>query len=216
MRSDPPQHTRWAAMLAGEGKDMDRSEAALALFRDGRFDSLILSGPRTFKTHHESEFSSEFLISKGFPQDRLFQLPHEAVSTSTEAIILIQQARLLGIDTLLILTSNYHSARARRIFRRFAHGNPVIRIAASESYFDPKAWWNYRETRVLWTMEWLKTLNTAWELRKEHPKMETGGTILLEPNPRAIRAPVSVPFSTDSIPAAAVQDSLKMGPYFAR
>ena len=142
VRSDPPQHTRWAAMLAGEGKDMDRSEAALALFRDGRFDSLILSGPRTFKTHHESEFSSEFLISKGFPQDRLFQLPHEAVSTSTEAIILIQQARLLGIDTLLILTSNYHSARARRIFRRFAHGNPVIRIAASESYFDPKAWWN--------------------------------------------------------------------------
>src|SRR4051812_37126893 len=63
VHSDPVGHVHWAAILAGEEKDMERSEAALNLFREGRYDSLILSGPRIFKNHHESEFSREYLIA---------------------------------------------------------------------------------------------------------------------------------------------------------
>jgi len=209
---DPPQHVRWAVVLAGESRDMERSETALALFRDGRFDSLILSGPRCFRNHHESEFSSEFLTGNGFPKDRIFQLPNEAVSTATEAIIVIQQARLLGIDTLLVITSNYHSARAHKIFKKLAGETPVIRLAVAESGFDPKAWWSYREARVIWVVEWLKTLMTSWEIRHDNYSVEQSGSILLEPNPRAVKTlPAAVAPPVDSIPTA-VRDSLKKRP----
>jgi hypothetical protein len=100
VRPDPlPEHVRWAAMLAGEDRDMERSEEAWNLFQEGRFDSLILSGPRMFKTHYESEFSREFLAAKGIPAGRLFQLPNETWSTVEEAELLIRQARALGLDT---------------------------------------------------------------------------------------------------------------------
>jgi uncharacterized SAM-binding protein YcdF (DUF218 family) len=204
VHSDPPVHVRWAVLLAGEQKDMERSEAALKLYREGLFDSLILSGPRVFKIHHESEFSREYLVSQGIPADRLFQLPNEALSTSEEAEVVIRQARLLGIDTLLIITVNYHSARAARIYRRLAGGNPVTRVWAGENYFEPGAWWASRGTRKAWLIEWLKTLNTAWELRGQKPLSGGLGPLLLEPPPGA-SAPVTPP--RDSIPAGATGTS---------
>ena len=107
VRSDSFTHVRWAVVLAGEGSGMERTETAGRLFREGRFDSLILSGPRVFKKHHESEFSAEALASTGFPEDRIFQLPHDEHSTITEAAVILRQARLLNVDTLLVITSNY-------------------------------------------------------------------------------------------------------------
>jgi uncharacterized SAM-binding protein YcdF (DUF218 family) len=191
VRPDPPvEHVRWAAILAGEGRDMERSEAAANLFQEGRFDSLILSGPRIFKTHHESEFSEEFLLSKGIPRNRLFQLPNESTSTREEADFLIRQARLLGVDTLLIITSNFHTARAKRIYRKLAGGYPVVRVYASEtSYFDPKAWWASRLARETWLIEWIKTANSAWEAWHQKPLVGAAEFMLLEPNPRAGETP---------------------------
>ncbi len=185
VHTDPlPAHVRWAAVLAGEGRDMERSEAAFRLFQDGRFDSLILSGPRTFKTHYESEFSSQLLRAKGFPRDRLFTLPNEATSTAEEAEVLIKQARLLGIDTLLLITSEYHTARARRIYRRFAGGSPVVFVYGAETPdFDPQAWWTSRTSKEIWTIEWVKTLNSDWELLGKKPLRGAAEYVLLDPNP---------------------------------
>ena len=101
-----------------------------------------------FRTHHESEFSEEFLASRGFPKDRIFQLPHEEKSTLTEAALILQQVRLLGVDTLLVITSNYHSARAARIFKKLSAGHPQVRMyAVDDPVFDPKAWWSSHEGR---------------------------------------------------------------------
>jgi uncharacterized SAM-binding protein YcdF (DUF218 family) len=178
---------RWAAVLAGEGREMERSEAAWALFQEGRFDSLILSGPRTFKTRHESEFSAAFLETRSFPKDRVFQLPHEATSTAAEATVLIRQARLLGIDTLLLLTSDFHSARAGRIFRKLSADYPVIRIhAAVTPGFDPRAWWSSRQSKEIWLLEWIKTVYTAWEMLRWKPLEGATEFVQLEPNPRPL------------------------------
>lgn len=203
VHSDSIGHARWAVVLAGEDRGMERTETAFDLFREGRFDSLILSGPRVFKSHHESEFSRELLIAKGFPRDRIFQLPHEASSTLEEAAVIIHQSRLLGIDTLLIITSNYHSARARRIFQKLAGGNPETRVLTAEFCFDPKSWWAFRGTRVIWITEWLKTLNTAWEMRGDKllTSVASNGVMLLEPNPRVSNHNPLVTLPLDSISA---------------
>jgi len=201
VRSNAPNHVRWAVVLAGEGRGMERSSAALNLFREGRFDSLILSGPRVFRDHHESEFSTEYLESNGFPHDRLFQLPHEANSTLSEAGVILKQAHLLGVDTLLIITSSFHSARALRIFRKLAGGVPVVCVAMADySGFDPGAWWSSREGRVVWALEWAKTLLSAYELMNVKPMSGENGPLLLEPNPRdAATHATSVPLPLDSL-----------------
>ncbi len=175
---------KWAVVLAGEEKDMERTQEAWTLFQEGRFENLILSGPRVFRTHHESEFSAEFLVSKGFPKDRIFQLPNEATSTAEEAVVLMQQARLLEIDTLLIITSDFHSARAQRIFNKLSGGNPVIRFhGATTNYFDAKAWWSSRQSTETWVIEWIKTLASAMETARSKPLEGMAELVLLEPNP---------------------------------
>jgi uncharacterized SAM-binding protein YcdF (DUF218 family) len=189
VRSDSFGHVRWALVLAGENNNMERSKAALTLFREGRFDSLILSGPAVYRTHHESEFSEEWLLSKGFPKDRIFQFPHNARSTQEEAEVIIPQLRLLRIDTLLLITSNFHTARAARIFERLDGGDPVLKVySADDPDFDPKAWWTGRESRLIWVTEWLKTLHTAWELMGQKPLTDTSEAVVLEPDPRSLLA----------------------------
>ncbi len=202
VRSDSFGHVHWALMLAGESNIMDRSKASLTLFQEGRFDSLILSGPRVFRTHHESEFSEEWLLSKGFPKDRVFQLPHDAGSTQEEAEAILPQIRLLGIDTLLVITSNFHTARSARIFQKLAGASPVIKVyAADDPDFDPKAWWSSRISRIIWAVEWLKTLHTGWELLGQKPLATVAESVLLEPNPRAL----------PQNPASPVLDSASFG-----
>ncbi len=191
VHSDPPTHTRWAVTLSGEGPGMVRTAAALQLFQEGRFDSLILSGEHVFEGHYSSEFSSEWLLPRGFPKDRIFQLRHEARSTLVEERTIIRQARLLGIDTLLLITSDFHTARAGRIFRKLAGGFPVVLVyAAGDPEFDPKAWWAYRESRSIWIIEWLKTVNSWLESWNQKPLPQTGGSILLDPNPTAVQGNV--------------------------
>ncbi len=215
MRADAPGHARWAAVLAGDGRDMERGEAAWALYQEGRFDSLILMGPRVFKTRHASEFEAELLETRGIPKDKLFQLPNEALSTTEEAGILIPQARLLGADTLLLITSSFHSARAGRIFRKLAGGYPVIRVYAADDFaFDPKAWWSFNESREIWLVEWLKTLNTAWSMWRQKPLVGSAEFMLLEPNPRVNEIPkadavkVVPPKEKDPVPEP-LKDSVK-------
>jgi len=204
VRSDSFGHIRWALVLAGESNVMDRSKAALALFQEGRFDSLILSGPAIFRTHHESEFTEEWLLSKGFPKDRIFQLPHNARSTQEEAEAIVPQLRLLGIDTVLIITSNFHSRRAALILQKLAGDSPVVKVyAAEDPDFDPKAWWAGRDSRIIWALEWLKTIHSDLELIGQKPVVGASETVLLEPNPRALAGSSPVSASSDSclIPA---------------
>src|SRR3989338_3068837 len=77
VHADPPGRLRWAAVLSGEGRDMELSESAWGLYQEGLFDSLILMGPRVFKSRYASEFAAGHLETRGFPGDHLFQLRNE-------------------------------------------------------------------------------------------------------------------------------------------
>ena len=198
VHADPPGRVRWAAVLSGEGRDMELSESAWGLYQEGLFDSLILMGPRVFKSRYASEFAAGHLETRGFPGDHLFQLRNEALSTLEEAAILIPQARLLGADTLLIITAGFRSARTARIYRKLAGGYPVIRVYAAEAFaFDPRAWWSFGESREIWLIEWISTLRTGWRLLRQKPLVGSAEFVLLEPNPR----PGGVPPDSAGMPA---------------
>ena len=89
-------------------------------------------------------------------------VPHEAPSTRAEAVVLLNEMRKRNIRSFLLVTSNYHTARARRIFlntEREMGGGPDLRVvASSDHYFSPDSWWRTREALKIEVMEWSKTV----------------------------------------------------------
>ena len=169
----------WAVVLSGEGRDGERSDAAVKLYLEGRIDTVINSSVRLFKNRYAGELSAGYMIGEGYPPEKLFEFRHDAYSTQEEAALLIRQFRYQNLDTVLIITSNYHTARTRRIFRKLAQGYPKVLVYSADlKDYDPSAWWSGRESRKIWLIEWLKTVSTFFELLNapaETGKSETDG-----------------------------------------
>lgn len=173
VKEDSFDHVSWALVLAGESRDCERSDKAIELFKAERADSIIISATRIFKNRYQSEFMVDYFVQQGVPRERVFEFRQDAYSTIEEARLLVRQFRLQNLDTVLIITSSFHTARTRRIFRKLAQGYPVILVAAADYHvYDPNAWWSNRESRKLWFDEWAKTVFTVFELWKAPP--ETG------------------------------------------
>lgn len=171
VREDAFDRVRWGVVLAGESRDAERADAAIRMFREGKIDTLVLSAMRIFKNRYQSELQLDHYHEQGVPQGRIFEFRHEALSTQEEAGMLIRQFRLQNLDTALIITSNYHTARTRRIFRKLSQGYPVILVSGAEFHvFDPDAWWSNRESRKVWLLEWTKTIFTYFELAFTEPE----------------------------------------------
>jgi uncharacterized SAM-binding protein YcdF (DUF218 family) len=186
VREDAFFHAEWAAVLAGESRDCERTDAAIRLLQEGRIDTLVLSATRIFKNRYQSEFMLDYVLQQGVPRERVFEFRQDAYSTQEEARLLIRQFRLQNLDTVLIITSNFHTARARRIFRKLANGFPVVLMASADyPLFDPAAWWSNRESRKIWLDEWEKTIHTAFELWQASPETGQAEYQGLTPDPTA-------------------------------
>lgn len=203
---------RWGVVLAGESRDCERSDAAIRMYRDGRIDTLVISATRVYKTRFGSEFMVDYFVQQGVPRDRVFEFRQDAYSTIEEARLLIRQFRLQNLDTALIVTTSFHTARTRRIFRKLAQGYPVILVSAADyAVFDPNAFWSNRESLKLWFDEWMKTFFSVFELAKaphENGKAEYQG---LTPDIWAVNAPATPaaePVSWNPDSAAKAKDSL--------
>jgi len=64
------------------------------------------------------------------------------------------------------VTSDYHSARARRLFlaaERASGGGPQMRtVAAPDEFFHPDNWWRDRQGQKIAFFEWSKTVATVF------------------------------------------------------
>ena len=88
----------------------------------------------------------------------------EADSTQDEAKILDQELRSRAIKHAIIVTSDFHTARAGRIFAAATSGDVRYSFQASPTPgFHPDSWWRSRPGKEIVTIEWIKTLNTWWE-----------------------------------------------------
>ncbi len=210
IKEDSFEKARWAVVLSGESRDCERSDAAIRLFQDGRLDTLILSGTRLFKNRYQCEFVLDYVAQQGVPRDRVFEFRQDAYSTQEEARLLIRQFHLMDLDTVLIITSTYHTARTRRIFRKLTGGYPVVLVAAAEYHvFDPNAWWSNRESRKIWFGEWVKTLFTWYELMGAPPETGKADFQGLTPDIWASKTGATLPplpVDTAKAPPAAAED----------
>lgn len=200
VRDQPLSHYQWALVLDGQGPLPYRSDASMQLMKQGWIDSVALSGVPFFR-YHTSGFALEDLQRKGADLSNYVELRHYATSTWGEAQWLVSFFREREVDTVLLVTSGYHTARAARIFNAIAKGEPhFVTVDIRDPQFRPWGWWNDREAAAVWFTEWSKTVLTYAELLFKGRDLIAGGPEVVVATARPQTAPVA--------PPAVVEESL--------
>ena len=154
---EPPEKADLIIMLAGDSVG-NRVLRAAELVRQGYAPKALLSSPMELYGVPEGDLALAFGVKHGYAKELFEVYPIRARSTNEEAGELLAEARRRGLRRLLVVTSNFHTARARRIFAR-KRGEIAVRVtAAQDRDFRPADWWRSREARKTWLVESTKTV----------------------------------------------------------
>ena len=155
--ADPLEKADAAVVWAGPPMLQDQQvHSAARLYREGWVHKLVLSGPRGPYGIYETEFSSPLAISLGIPQADILAVPNTTRFIDQEAELLVAVLAGRGFRTVYVVTANYQSRRARRLFRQAAGGRlRVLVYPATDDWFNPDRWWQSREGRKVFLMECL-------------------------------------------------------------
>lgn len=157
----PPRKADAALVLAGDafGRRILRGGE---MVRDGFVPVAYISGPDELYGFSEDELAIRFAVKRGMPREWFVGLPNQANSTEDEAKTLLPELRRRGVKRLLLVTSNFHTRRATRIFRKYAARlTPEISIhpvVAHDALFNPDHWWQSRPGQKTFLLEWTKTV----------------------------------------------------------
>lgn len=134
--------------LRGDGdENRGRVEEARRLVGKRYAPILLVSvDAKPFWGHSQRQLIEEHLKQEGFPGQRLRFCENTADSTAEEAGALRACLQRMGAKQVIIVTSDYHTRRARFLFRRaFSSSGIVLRIhpVYNDQYWDTH-WWRKR------------------------------------------------------------------------
>lgn len=155
--SEAPRRSDVIVVLGGDFRGF-RIMAATELMQKGYAPQVLVSGAGSIYGFHESDLAVDYAVRHGAEADRFIKFPYPAVSTRDEAHAVVRQLRSMGVRRFLVVTSNFHTHRAARIFRAEAPDLEMHMISAGNAYFPIESWWKERESRKIFFDEWLKTL----------------------------------------------------------
>ena len=160
VNNQPPQKADAIIVLAGDAVG-NRILKGVELVRQSFAPVIYVSGPEGYYGHSEDQLAIEFAVSRGHPPQWFVGVPNHAESTLDEARIMLPILRAKGVRRVLLVTSNFHTARAARIFRRVAQGDApaieIVSVAAQDASFAPQGWWNNRRGQKVFFYEASKT-----------------------------------------------------------
>lgn len=167
IRDDSFGHATWAVVLDGQSGDLERSDFAAELVREGRVDSLLVLGRRVFRDRNNADFYAEDLERIGVDAGRMFVFRHDDPSTLEEAVSTVPwlKRRTSANDTVLLITGAPATRRAAYIFNKLSGGHPVFVTADMHNWrYNASSWIFERESRKNWLREWAAIFNAKWEL----------------------------------------------------
>jgi uncharacterized SAM-binding protein YcdF (DUF218 family) len=160
VRAEPPVHADLIVVLAGDFSG-NRILTAADLVRRGFAPKALVSGPSGNYGLHESDLAIQFAVRHGYPESYFIPLPHDARSTRDEAADVLAALNRLNAHRIDLVTSDFHTRRAGKIFRARAPNIEIHVVAAPDVYFSPNGWWKNREGRKTFLLEWMKT-GASW------------------------------------------------------
>jgi uncharacterized SAM-binding protein YcdF (DUF218 family) len=164
VRDDGPAKADIAVVLGGDPWGGRISKAG-DMVRQGYVPAVLVSGPPGYYDQHECEPEIAWAVRHGYPEAWFIPFPDEARSTQDEARILLPELQHRNVHRALIVTSDFHSRRAARIFlkteRTMGIAIDIRMITAPDREFHPATWWRDRQGKKVAFTEWTKTLAEA-------------------------------------------------------
>jgi uncharacterized SAM-binding protein YcdF (DUF218 family) len=161
IHDDGPAKADIAVVLAGDFYG-HRIVKAGELVRDGYVPLVLVSGPEGIYGVHESDLAIPLAVRHGFPAEWFAAFPNQAHSTLEEAEVILPELRRRNVKSFLLVTTDFHTARARRIYlkvERDQGGGPQFRtVAAPDEFFRPDSWWHNRQAEKTVFFEWSKSV----------------------------------------------------------
>lgn len=157
IKADSPEKADIALVLAGDGEG-NRILAAAQLARQGYVPKVLVSGPSGIYGQYECDLAIPFAVKSGYPASYFLHFENNARSTQEEARDAIVRLHQLGVHKALLVTSDYHTRRAGKIYRTAAPDLQFVVVAAPDTYFTAGGWWHNRQGEKIAFNEWIKTL----------------------------------------------------------
>ena len=121
-----------------------------------------------------AELEERDLISRGVPETAVVRFAHYGEDTRGEAAAVSQLVASKGWKRIIVVTSNYHTRRARYICEReFPPGTTLRLVAARDTDFDPDSWWEHRTGVKIFAHEFIGMIESIWELRHQDVHAES-------------------------------------------
>ncbi|MBL7982091.1 MAG: YdcF family protein [Flavobacteriales bacterium] len=110
----------------------------------------------------ETELTRQAALRVGADQQQLDTLAR-GTSTWEEAAHVLADARSRGADTIIVVTTEFHTRRVGRVFRkRFKGSGVVVLVHGARSLdYDPQRWWDTEEGLLMVNNEYVKLLYYA-------------------------------------------------------
>jgi uncharacterized SAM-binding protein YcdF (DUF218 family) len=147
------------ALLVLAGGVFDRELEAAELFTQGMAPRVLMTAEpdpdvfgelraRGVRVESSIDLRRRVLVELGVPAERVTVLPGLVSATLHEAQAALQWAQSAHAGSLLVVTSSFHTARARYVFLRVFKDAPVVLrfVPAARSDFQPESWWQRRNT----------------------------------------------------------------------
>jgi len=166
-------------VLSDDNFYADRATRAAELFREGKAPIVVASGRRLRPVAGIAELMEHDLVERGVPKDKIVRLAHDADNTQEEAEALTKLAAQRKWHSVIVVTSNYQTRRARYIFHRvFPQGIEVRVASAHDGDFDPQHWWEKRKSVKRLTMEFAGMAVAIWELHGKSATSEKSQSVV--------------------------------------
>ena len=151
-------------VLSDDNFYADRATRASQVYRQGLGAVVVASGRRLRPYAGISELIEHDLIERGVPKDKILRVAHDSDNTRKEAQVLVQVANQKKWHSVIVVTSNYHTRRARYIFSHIFPKEIQVRITgAHDDDFDPESWWEKRISVKKFVQEIASMVVAIWE-----------------------------------------------------
>ena len=159
--SDFLSHADVIVVLAGDSAQDERLLHAIKLWQNGYAPKIALSATLAdWQTYEDFPTWRHAMKLNNVPKESFLVLGHEADSTSQEAQFLLPFFKNHRYKEVIIVTSNYHTRRSKKVFQKqwAGSGIHVYISAAPYVHFDPDNWWKHRGDSRTLLVEFTKTL----------------------------------------------------------
>jgi uncharacterized SAM-binding protein YcdF (DUF218 family) len=160
----PAAHADAILLLGDDNFYADRATRAAELIRQGAAPVVVASGRRLRPSAGIVELMQHDLIERGVPKEKILPLAQDADNTEEEAAALSKFCVERHFRSVILVTSNYHTRRARYIFENTFPSSISISVAsARDGDFDPEHWWEKRKSEKLFVHELGGMLVAMWD-----------------------------------------------------